>query len=178
MVRPTREARNHHTGRPRTTERNSDGLGAVCASVQYKSASGAGRTLVASILVIDDDSQVGTLLRIILEGAGHNVRCASNGAEGIRAHRRQQADLILCDIFMPEKDGLETIREICAEFPRVKVIAMSGGSRMRGPTDFLPIAKRLGAAVVLKKPFDTSRLEEIVDEVLQRQQLVTPAPQS
>jgi DNA-binding NtrC family response regulator len=74
--------------------------------------------------------------------------------------------LVLCDIFMPEKEGLETIVEMCRQSPPVKVVAMSGGSTKSGSTDFLPMAKRLGATTTLAKPFDKGTLLRIVREAM------------
>ena len=121
---------------------------------------------VASILVIDDDSQIRAFVRGLLEAEGHEVREARNGAEGIKAHRQRPADLILCDIFMPEKEGLETIRELRGDFPQVRIVAMSGGSPRTDPVDFLPLAKAFGAAAVLDKPISPKALVGAVTEAL------------
>jgi CheY-like chemotaxis protein len=122
---------------------------------------------MASVLVVDDDAQVRAFVRVVLESGGHEVREATNGAEGITAHRQRPADLILCDIFMPEKEGLETIRELHGLFPQVKIVAMSGGSPRAGPGDFLALAKAFGAAATLDKPIRAKALLEAVKEVLQ-----------
>ena len=68
------------------------------------------------------------LLKQVLEDRGDTVTCASNGVEGIKEYRSHPADLIILDILMPEKEGLETILDLRREFPQVKIIAMSGGS--------------------------------------------------
>jgi two-component system chemotaxis response regulator CheY len=100
---------------------------------------------MASILVIDDDVQLQEFIQIVLEEKGHEIRCSGDGVAGLKAHRQRPADLILCDLFMPEKEGLETIRELHREFPNVKVIAISGGCPRDGRMDFLPLAKQFGA---------------------------------
>ena len=107
---------------------------------------------MASIMVIDDDIQVRTFVREVLEGEGYEVREAGNGAEGVKAFRQRPADLVLCDIFMPEKEGLQTIRELQDEFGKVKIVAMSGGNHQCGQVDFLPLARKCGAVSVLHKP--------------------------
>lgn len=120
---------------------------------------------MAKILVIDDDQQVRHLLVVALTNIGHETRSAENGAEGIRAFRSAPADLVITDLIMPEKEGLETIMELRREFPGVKVIAISGGGRQSG-VDFLPLAGKLGARRTLHKPFTIQELFEAVNDVL------------
>src|SRR6516225_6987889 len=96
---------------------------------------------MALVLVIDDTPQVRRLLRLTLEVAGHRVR--------------EAADLVFCDLFMPEMDGLETMRELRRLNPAVPVVALSGGSDIA--FDAPPVAVALGAAVVLRKPFGGRR---------------------
>jgi CheY-like chemotaxis protein len=100
------------------------------------------------ILLVDDDPHVRKILRLLLENAGHEVEEATNGAEALHACLRQSSDLIFCELFMPGKEGLTTIRELSVDFPDTKIVAMSGaGSNM------LHLAYRLGAHRVLPKPF-------------------------
>jgi CheY-like chemotaxis protein len=121
---------------------------------------------MASIMVIDDDIQVRTFVREVLEGEGYEVREAGNGAEGVKAFRQRPADLVLCDIFMPEKEGLQTIRELQDEFRKVKIVAMSGGNNQCAQVDFLPLARKCGAVSVLHKPLAPKTLLGAVREVL------------
>jgi CheY-like chemotaxis protein len=127
---------------------------------------------VARILVIDDDVRVRSWLRPALEGIGHSVAEARDGAEGLAAYRREPADLVLCDLFMPAKDGLEAIRELRNLDPVARVVAMSGGGRfgLEG-AELLAVARRLGAARVLLKPFGVDAVRAAVDDVL-----ALPAP--
>jgi DNA-binding NtrC family response regulator len=120
---------------------------------------------VAHVLIIDDDRAFRSMLRLALELAGHRVQEAADGFQGIRSHRAQPADVILCDLFMPEKEGLETIRDLQSDDAGVKIIAMSGGSP-QGPMDFLPLAAQFGAARTLHKPFDLKQLLTAIDDVL------------
>lgn len=120
---------------------------------------------MARILVIDDDEQLRFFICQVLEGAGHQVETADDGAKGTEAFCRQPADLVLCDIFMPEKEGLETVLDLRRHFPDVKIISMSGGSAAV-PGDFLPDARIFGAARILYKPFDTRQLLQVVADVL------------
>ena len=113
------------------------------------------------ILVIDDDEQVRALLYEILDRAGFEVVEAANGLEGVNAYRRAPTDLIITDLIMPEKEGVETILELRGEFPSVRIVAISGGGR-NGAQDYLSIAARLGARRVVAKPFSR---QEILDAV-------------
>lgn len=117
------------------------------------------------ILVIDDDEQMRILLRQVMEWAGHEVMVASNGREGMLKQRKQQADLVITDLIMPEQEGLETITSLRKEYPQVKIIAISGGGRI-GPGAYLPAAQELGANRVFSKPFDVRELAATVKELL------------
>jgi CheY-like chemotaxis protein len=121
------------------------------------------------ILVIDDEAAIRYTVQLLLEDSGFTVEVASNGREGVAAFRANPPDLVLTDILMPEQEGIETIMQIRREFPKTKIIAMSGGGRM-GNTDFLTIAKGLGADATIAKPFET---EDLIDLV---QRLLAPAP--
>lgn len=105
---------------------------------------------MASILIVDDNAAVREVLRVGLEAAGHTVREAKNGREGIRAFRNEPCDLVITDIYMPERDGLELIEALRRTHPKVKILAMSGAS---GTMDYLNKARSLGAATVIRKPF-------------------------
>lgn len=120
---------------------------------------------MARILLIDDDDTVRLSMRLALEDADHIIDEAANGAAGLERLREQAADLVITDIFMPEKEGLETIDEIKRDYPHTKIIAISGGGRM-DPQDYLEVARRLGADHSLFKPFDIGLLVETVEEAL------------
>jgi DNA-binding response OmpR family regulator len=120
---------------------------------------------MANILIIDDDRAFRSTLRLGLEQAGHRVEEAADGSQGVRRHRERPADIILCDLFMPEKEGLETMRELRIDDAGAKIIAMSGGCP-RAPMDFLPLAERFGAVKTLHKPFESKQVLDAVEEVL------------
>ena len=86
---------------------------------------------MARILVIDDEELARFTLREILEAAGHEVIEASNGNEGTAFQRANPCDVVITDMIMPEKEGLETIVELKGEYPDLKIIAISGGGRNR-----------------------------------------------
>ncbi|MCJ7594452.1 MAG: response regulator [Desulfobacterales bacterium] len=113
---------------------------------------------MARILVIDDEEQIRTMLRQVLQDAGYEVDDASNGVEGIKRYNENPADLIITDMIMPRKEGMETILDLRLDYPSVKVIAISGGGRL-GPQPYLEIAEGLGAVRVFTKPF---RIEDLL----------------
>jgi len=120
---------------------------------------------MARILIIDDDVQILDMLRQTLECEGYEVVDATNGKEGIRLYRENPADLIITDIIMPEKEGIETIIELKRNFPDVKIIAISGGGRIT-PEGYLSMAKRLGANRTFEKPVERDELLAAVRELI------------
>jgi len=110
-----------------------------------------------SILVVDDDKSLRGLIRRMLEPEGFEVDEAPDGRAALKAFRARTYDLILCDLFMPDGDGLELLRELCEEFLGAKVLAMSGGG-FRGTLDMLDTAHHLGAVGVMQKPFQRAEL--------------------
>jgi DNA-binding response OmpR family regulator len=120
---------------------------------------------VSRILVIEDDDQTRRMLRQMMERAGHEVIDAPNGEVALELFRDAPADLVITDILMPERDGIETIRDFRREFPEVKIIAISGGGR-DGVMDFLPVARQLGACRTFNKPAGRQELLTAIDEEL------------
>jgi CheY-like chemotaxis protein len=120
---------------------------------------------MARILLIDDESQIRSMLRLMLERVGYDVIEAADGMEGIKQYRDNPADLIITDLIMPNKDGIGTIIELKKEFPQVKIIAMSGGGVNR-PEGYLDGAKKLGATRTLTKPIDRDEMLNAVRETL------------
>lgn len=117
------------------------------------------------ILVMDDDEVLRSALRAALEGAGYEVVEAADGAAGLQLYRDGGADLVLVDIFMPERDGLEVIRALRGEGSRPKIIAISGGGQT-GQLDALDAAAALGASRTLRKPFEPQGLLSAIRELL------------
>lgn len=116
---------------------------------------------MSTILVIDNEPAIRTLLRIVLEGAGHAVTEASNGREGVALYRQRPVDLVITDIHMPEMNGLDLILELTREFLHVRVVAISGG--LGENTSMLDVAKLLGARQTLQKPFSVKALRSAVE---------------
>ena len=109
------------------------------------------------ILAIDDDGNVRDILLRMLSRRGYEVLLAADGNEGIEVFRRQfdsgePIDLVVTDILMPEKEGLETILELRRSFPDVKIIVMSGGGGLGEPGNILQAARKLGARYSFQKP--------------------------
>lgn len=117
------------------------------------------------VLVIDDEREIRTLLRLALESFGYEVREAENGEQGLKSCQEERPDVVLLDIFMPEKDGLETLRELRLINPDMRVIVMSGGGGQRNVGILRP-AMLLGASRMLVKPFPLAQLQQIIAETL------------
>ncbi len=120
---------------------------------------------MARILVIEDDAQTREMLRQLLKRSGYDVDVAPDGIDGLRSFRAAPADLVLTDLLMPGKEGLETIRDLLDEFVGVKIIAMSGGGRL-GNLGYLAAAEKLGAARVFAKPIDIPLLLQEIKQLL------------
>ena len=120
---------------------------------------------MASILVIDDEDSLRAALRRNLQKAGYHVIEANEGRQGLQRLASFPVDLVLIDIFMPGKEGLETIRELRRSYPNIPVIAMSGGGS-KGMADVLCVATILGARRTLLKPFTGQELIEAVQHEL------------
>ncbi|HEU5091875.1 MAG TPA: response regulator [Nitrospira sp.] len=120
---------------------------------------------MASILVIDDEDSLRAALRRNLQKAGYHVIEANEGRQGLQQLASFPVNLVLIDIFMPGKEGLETIRELRRSYPNIPVIAMSGGGS-KGMADVLGVATLLGARRTLLKPFTGQELLEAVQHEL------------
>jgi CheY-like chemotaxis protein len=117
------------------------------------------------ILIIDDEPQIRSMLRLMLERDGYEVFEAPDGIEGIRFYRQNPVDLIITDLIMPNKDGIGMIIELKKEFPEAKIIAMSGGG-LNKPEGYLKGAQKLGATCTLTKPIDREEMLRTVRETL------------
>ena len=120
---------------------------------------------MARILVIDDDEQVLDMLYESLTREGYDVLKASNGEQGLKLYREESVDLIITDLIMPKKEGIETIIELRQDFPDVKIIAISGGGRT-GTKDYLHMAKIFGVQRTFTKPVAREQLLEAIKELI------------
>jgi len=130
---------------------------------------------MARILIIDDDEDVREAIKDVLEYAGYDVVAAAGGNEAIELHRKQPVQVMITDIIMPEKSGVDTITEFHEHFPEVKIIAISGGGGFGRSaykpeaiktTAYLAAAKEAGADQIFAKPFDRKELIQAVEDLL------------
>jgi len=120
--------------------------------------------MIKSILIIDDDTIFRTGLVKILRMENYDVLEASDGQEGINLFQKQKPDLVITDILMPNKEGIETIIELKDSFPDQRILAMSGGGR-GNPQEYLEFAKDCGAEKILKKPFKIDELLQLISSM-------------
>jgi CheY-like chemotaxis protein len=127
---------------------------------------------MARILVIEDQDLVRSTIKTVLEGAGHSIAVAADGIDGLQQFQQAAFTLVICDVFMPKKDGLATLQALRAINGDVPVIMISGGSMrpLRAGDarnlDCLQMATELGAAGTLAKPFNTREFTTLVATVL------------
>jgi len=122
--------------------------------------------MTGRVLVIDDEPQMRSMFKQMIEDKGHDVVVASNGKEGIKLNRANPFDLIVTDIIMPEKEGIETIIELKRDFPDVKIIAISGGCKIDTET-YLSVAKDFGVQYAFAKPVEREELLNAVQDLLE-----------
>ena len=118
------------------------------------------------ILVIDDDNDVRRLICKMLQAEGYEILEASNGIEGLQTVKKESGiELVITDLIMPEKEGLETIRELRKDFSHVKIMAISGGGKIDSE-NYLVIAKGFGADLTLNKPFSRQELLDSIKKLM------------
>ena len=120
---------------------------------------------MARILVVDDEYQIRLSIRTVLKKAGYDVTEALDGEECVARFREHPFDLVVLDIMLPKKDGLEVIQDLVQEFPDVKIITISGAEQV-GKVHLLPESVQLGALRAVAKPFNPSFLLSVVQECL------------
>jgi CheY-like chemotaxis protein len=128
---------------------------------------------MARILIADDDRVVRATMSYLLGSKGHSVVEAASGREGLARIASEPFDLLIVDIFMPDMDGLETIKRVLNHNPALPILVVSGmafpsgsGSGSAGPPDFLAMATKLGAVQSLRKPFRASEFLTAVEDCL------------
>jgi DNA-binding response OmpR family regulator len=121
---------------------------------------------MARILVLDDDAGTREMLGTTLERAGHEVERCADGQLGLDAFEAAPADLVIVDIVMPRRDGIETIRGLRQMDPDVRILAISGDASALSPATNLAVARKLGADATLKKPIGAATLRSVVDALL------------
>ncbi len=119
------------------------------------------------ILLVDDDEAFRGMVRLALEGFGCEVTEARDGMEAEQLCNAHPFDLVITDLIMPEREGLETIRDVLRRKSGTKVIAMSGGGHVAAE-NYLRIARKMGVSQVLRKPFTFEALKDAVEAALGR----------
>jgi len=119
-----------------------------------------------NILIVDDEAPVRSLLSDVLQNEGYHTYTASTGIEASEIYNNNKIDLIITDLVMPEKGGIDLIMELKKKNPNVKVIAISGGGGITGRFDYLPIAKLVGASQIIAKPFQITDIRAQVAKLL------------
>jgi len=120
---------------------------------------------MAHILLIDDDPAILRVQEALLSREGHQVATAGNGKEALPHLRGTAFDLVITDLIMPEREGMETIQLLRREYPKTKIIASSGGGRADA-TDYLNMARLMGANAILPKPFTREELLAAIAQAL------------
>jgi len=121
-----------------------------------------------TILVIDDEEDICEMTKLLLEKAGHKVTCTTDARLAARLLREQPFDVVITDMLMPDKDGLEVMADIRRHHPGVRIIASSGGGRVSSDS-YLHIARKSGAHALLSKPFSLPELIASVETALATQ---------
>lgn len=117
------------------------------------------------ILIVDDDPGIRRALHILLSREGYQVTQARDGVEALRLWRDHGSDLVITDLHMPEKNGIETIVELLSHSPGMRIIAMSGGGQTKR-LDLLGNAMMLGAVLTIEKPFTLNEMMRLVRQAL------------
>jgi DNA-binding NtrC family response regulator len=117
------------------------------------------------ILIVDDDPGILRTLQALLHRVGYEVMLARDGTEAMRLWRDHGGDLVITDLHMPEKDGIQTIIELLSHSPGVRIIAMSGGGQTKR-LDLLGNASLLGAVLTIEKPFTLAEMLSVVNRAL------------
>jgi DNA-binding response OmpR family regulator len=113
------------------------------------------------ILIVDDNADLRSMLRLCLEADGFEVDVAANGQHALDVLSQRPADVVVTDLFMPDQDGIETILEVRKRYPDVRIVAMSGWTSTEG-SDYLRVAREIGALETLRKPFDPRQLSRLL----------------
>ena len=120
---------------------------------------------MAQVLIVDDDLQIRKVFSKLIEAEGHKVWVAEDGNQGLKELAKRPIDLIISDILMPDKDGLEMIDEVKKTYPNIKIIAISGGGQISSK-EYLNLANHMGVVKSIPKPIMRNELIKTIKEVL------------
>lgn len=121
---------------------------------------------MAKILVVDDEQNIRNILREALKKEAHEVFEAGSGQEATEILDGNAIEIMITDLVMPGKTGLDLIMEIKERMPKLNIIAISGGGGINGRFDYLPIAQLIGADNIIRKPFTMTDIKKTVSELL------------
>ena len=129
-------------------------------------ANDPGAAAPEQIIVVDDNQEILYFMQAALEQAGYVVRTASEGTQALQLMSQRQAAVLITDIFMPGRDGIETLHDCKIRFPETRIIVMSAGGGSGRKLDYLPHAELIGVNATLRKPFNVNELLGTVHAVL------------
>ncbi len=121
---------------------------------------------MARVLIIDDNAHLRNMIKDILGKAGYDTETACDGMEACKLAKSTSFDLVITDILMPEKEGIQTIIDLRHAYPNLKIIGMSGGGGMLGASHCLEMAQEFGANTVMNKPFGKQELLDAVASLI------------
>lgn len=124
---------------------------------------------MSNVLVVDDDASILLFIEQALN-ENHHIFTAENVSDAEKIFQENKIDLLITDLVMPEKNGIDMIMEFKKIHPEINILAISGGGGITGRFDYLPIAKLIGAQITLKKPFTVSELRQGVNTLLSQDQ--------
>lgn len=127
------------------------------------------------ILVVDDDPILREVASAILDEEGYGVLVAQDGAEALEILGSTACDLVLCDVFMPRMDGIETVQAINRRWPELPVVMLTGGSSYQTPEQLLKTTRLMGAKGGFRKPINRATLIPLIREILAARPALTPA---
>ena len=139
----------------------------MTAQASRSDAAFGGPAKSTSVLIVDDNADMRSFVKLVLERAGFEAQVAADGENALDLQRVRPVDVLITDIFMPERDGIELIHQFKSAFPQVKIIAMSGGGRI-SKMNYLPLAADIGADMVLHKPFGADTLLSMMHDLVPR----------
>ena len=113
--------------------------------------------MATNILVVDDNPDLGMTLKMALELEGYRTELATTGTQALALQRQKPAEVVITDIFMPDSDGFELIATVKREYPKTRIVVMSGGGQ-KLKRDYLSSAELMGVDATLQKPFDIDAL--------------------
>jgi DNA-binding response OmpR family regulator len=117
--------------------------------------------MATNILVVDDNPDLGMTLKMALELEGYKAELATTGAQALALQRQKPAEVVITDIFMPDSDGFELIATVKREYPKTRIVVMSGGGQ-KLKRDYLTSAELMGVDATLQKPFEINELLKVL----------------